>query len=560
MKPCPNREWIVHLSAAVWIAAGFLAYFLLLFPRESGPPEKENILQLLDMAAALEHRLDAGGLAGPAARSSAGESALTANRLVPLFRETAGRSSSLRIGFFPPELKRLSAVYPELAEEERAVWEAEAERLRDSLSIYRYTVLGGTADHSAGGAGPLQLVYPIYSGGAPAGFLWLQTAASRETAGFRHELTERIAAAAGLLLLILLAIRLTFRRIARHDLQHTRELVGTIPLPAIAVDQSGGMIAANEAYRDFARRHRPQGKPSPDDGSSAGGGLPLPLCRVFLRKALQGTEIRSEVCKLGDNDLLVSAAPLRRPDGSVSGAVMMYQDVTELSRLRSEINQMERLSMVGRMAASLTHEVRNPLSVVRGFIQLLLEKTDNGLYHGYFTLILEELDRANEIVNDFLSLAQTRNVEKTPCDLNVLLKGLAPLLQADAELRGVRFRMELEERLPALALNSKEIKQLVINLARNSFEAMPKGGSLTIRTEDRDGNVLLHLSDTGSGIPEGMLDKLFQPFYSTKKTGTGLGLSVCQSIAEHHQATISVESEAGRGTTFTVAFPLPSDS
>jgi signal transduction histidine kinase len=237
----------------------------------------------------------------------------------------------------------------------------------------------------------------------------------------------------------------------------------------------------------------------------------------------------------------------------VSGAMLIIQDVTELEMLRNELDNVDRLSLVGQMAASITHEVRNPMAVVRGFLQLMQEKSPDSLNH-YYRIVMEELDRANSIINDFLSLAQNRIAEKEESQLHDIIHELSPLLWADANLRGQSIELMLAHNVPKLHLNAKEIKQVVLNLARNGMEAMNDKGVLTLETRMVDDKVELCVHDTGPGIPSVKQEKLFEPFYTTKAKGTGLGLSMCLSIVERHNGTISVESEEGQGTTFKVAF------
>jgi signal transduction histidine kinase len=233
--------------------------------------------------------------------------------------------------------------------------------------------------------------------------------------------------------------------------------------------------------------------------------------------------------------------------------MLIIQDITELEMLRSELDNVDRLSLVGQMAASITHEVRNPMAVVRGFLQLMQEKSPESLDH-YYRIVLEELDRANSIINDFLSLAQNRIAEKEESQLHDIIHELSPLLWADANLRGQSIEFMLAHDVPKLHLNSKEIKQVVLNLARNGMEAMNEKGVLTLETRLVDDTVELCVRDTGPGIPRVKQEKLFEPFFTTKAKGTGLGLSMCLSIVERHNGTITIESEEGQGTTFKVAF------
>jgi signal transduction histidine kinase len=268
-------------------------------------------------------------------------------------------------------------------------------------------------------------------------------------------------------------------------------------------------------------------------------------------RVLQGDDQLFHMLRVGSQIYYVNVSEWRG-----EGAVLVGQDVTELQRLRDELGKMERLSLVGQMAASITHEIRNPMAVIRGFIQLLNERSQKE-QQSYFHIILQELDRANGIINDFLSLAQNRIVEKSLCDLHELLDELMPLIWADANMRGQSVELQLCEWLEPLELNVKEIKQLVLNLSRNGMEAMNDKGALRIETMDLPDTVELRVIDNGTGIPPEKLEHLFEPFYTTKANGTGLGLALCLSIVERHRGRIRVESKLGEGTTFAVTFCKP---
>ncbi|GKU80431.1 nitrogen regulation protein NR(II) [Paenibacillus sp. L3-i20] len=242
-------------------------------------------------------------------------------------------------------------------------------------------------------------------------------------------------------------------------------------------------------------------------------------------------------------------------NNDVSGAVLIAQDATELSRLRVEIGRMERLSLVGQMAASITHEIRNPMAVIRGFVQLIQERSPQNHYE-YFKIILNELDRTNLIINDFLSLAQNRKLKMESTSLNASINELVPLLQADANMRGQTVEVDLCPELPPLMLNDREVKQMLLNIARNGMEAMREKGILRIATHHTEGEVSIHISDNGIGIPQDKMVNLFEPFFTTKSNGTGLGLPLCLSIAERHQGRIDIKSVEGIGTTFIITFKI----
>lgn len=223
-------------------------------------------------------------------------------------------------------------------------------------------------------------------------------------------------------------------------------------------------------------------------------------------------------------------------------------------RLQEEMAKFDRFQIVGELAAAVTHEIRNPMTTVQGYLQLIKKKypeTDR-----YLDVALEELHNANDIIEDFLSLARNRLTEQEECSLNELIDRLQPLLYADCVKSNLSLALDLEPSLPPLRLNVREIRQLILNIARNGIDAMTPGtGTLTIKTESREQNLVLSISDTGCGIPAEMMEKIFEPFHTTKTGGTGLGLFICLSIVEKHHGKITVHSTVGAGTTFVITFP-----
>ncbi|AZN39895.1 ATP-binding protein [Paenibacillus albus] len=274
----------------------------------------------------------------------------------------------------------------------------------------------------------------------------------------------------------------------------------------------------------------------------------------LLHQALNGHKLSTEYVEEQGKIYLNSGICVRDiQNNTIIGAALIAHDITELNRLRAELGRMERLSLVGQMAASITHEIRNPMAVIRGFVQLMKERSP-GDQQGYYRIVMDELDRANSIINDFLSLAQNRIVEKEKCSLHVIINDIMPLLMADANMRGQSIELHLADRIPTLMLNEKEMKQLILNLARNGMEAMDQHGVLRLETTAYPDYVELCVTDSGSGIPPEKLERLFEPFFTTKTRGTGLGLPLCLSIVEGHGGEIAVDSKEGTGTTFKVKF------
>lgn len=232
--------------------------------------------------------------------------------------------------------------------------------------------------------------------------------------------------------------------------------------------------------------------------------------------------------------------------------ILICRDVTDLKQLQQQLVLFERLNLVGEMAVSIGHEIRNPMTTVRGFLQLFQRKAALLPYKESLNLMIAEIDHANMIITEFISLSKNKALALEKQNLNTIITALAPLIQADAILTNKQLIMELNQ-IPDLLLDSKEIRQLILNLARNGLEAMSPNSELIIRTYVAEEKVLLVIKDTGTGIAPEHLDKIATPFFSTKENKPGLGLAISYSIAARHHSEINfITNQAG--TTFYVKF------
>lgn len=235
-----------------------------------------------------------------------------------------------------------------------------------------------------------------------------------------------------------------------------------------------------------------------------------------------------------------------------NGLFVYWRDVTVQKKYEADLLRLDRLNIIGEMAASIGHEVRNPMTTVRGHLQWYAKKDAFVEYHESFALMIEELDRANAIITEFLSLAKDKAVNLTLTDLNKAIRNIFPLLQTDALRRGNDIELELHSIMEVLA-DEKEMRQCILNLVANGMDAMPDGGKLTIGTLQVGNQVVMTVRDRGLGMTPEVKDKLWTPFFTTKEHGTGLGLPVCYQIAQRHEAIIEVETGL-EGTAFHFIF------
>ncbi|MBM7605455.1 two-component system sporulation sensor kinase B [Metabacillus crassostreae] len=239
-------------------------------------------------------------------------------------------------------------------------------------------------------------------------------------------------------------------------------------------------------------------------------------------------------------------------------AIYLIEYMRENALLRNELVKAEKLSIVSELAASVAHEVRNPLTVVRGFIQLIGNSTDTNIIQRkeYMDLVISELDRAQSIITDYLSLAGKDYISKEKIHLTNTLRDLTILLTSYANFKAVTFDYNIDDHIYVFGDETK-LKQVFINIMKNSIEAVPEaGGLVTVKTILKEENIIVKITDNGIGMTKDQIARLGEPYYTLKETGTGLGLTVTYSILKNHGGTIRYHSELNKGTCAIVTLPL----
>jgi two-component system sensor histidine kinase PilS (NtrC family) len=256
----------------------------------------------------------------------------------------------------------------------------------------------------------------------------------------------------------------------------------------------------------------------------------------------------------------VSATPLSDHTGQVIGRVIHFQDLTELRRMQIAVERSARLASIGRLAAGIAHEIRNPLASISGSVEVLrsLPGADNESRQ-LIDIAVREVERLDRLITDLLDYARPRTEERQTLDLGELASEIAKAFEQEKR-KDITIVVKAE---PGVAIEgaSSQIRQILWNLIHNSADAMPSGGSvrISVAREEKTGGGqegALSVTDTGIGIPKEDLDRIFEPFFSRKAGGTGLGLATVARIVEDHRGTIDTISQVGRGTTFTLRFPI----
>ena len=336
-------------------------------------------------------------------------------------------------------------------------------------------------------------------------------------------------------------------------------VLDSLPSGILVCDENHSLIMANKSSVRLLPLSGTEGGPLWDlvaDESVA----------AFFQQTLQSgdriLEREMDVEAQGTNRLLaISVHPLvdRR---RITGSLVYVEDVTEKRGREARLRRAENLASLTTLAAGVAHEIKNPLGAISIHLQLMQKKlakenNDNPdpVINKYFDILNEEVDRLNHIVVDFLFAVRPMLLELREKDINPLIDELAELVRAELEESRIRLLLELDEKLPPALFDERYMKQVLLNLIKNAQAAMPNGGLLTIATQTSDNEIRISVCDTGTGISEENLKKIFEPYFTTKDNGTGLGLTLVFKIIREHRGEISVESREGEGTNFEIILP-----
>lgn len=245
------------------------------------------------------------------------------------------------------------------------------------------------------------------------------------------------------------------------------------------------------------------------------------------------------------------------PESRVLGMYVVVKDLGNFSALDQQMQRSEKLATIGKIAAGIAHEIRNPLTTIKGFLQMMearFTQKEMASELTYTDMMLTEIEKVNALITELLLLSKPHIVDREPCLIADLLRDIAPVIEHDAKLRGIAYTIEILSDNQILA-DKQMMKQALLNIAKNAIEAMEPGGTLRLQVRRNDAQVQLDVIDTGPGIPYYQIDKIFDAFYTTKDKGTGLGLPISQRIITNHGGEIRISSK-GFGTTFSIFVPI----
>jgi PAS domain S-box-containing protein len=349
-------------------------------------------------------------------------------------------------------------------------------------------------------------------------------------------------------------------RLIRQSEERYRRLISVSPF-AIVVNRGNRVIFINDAgVRLFGavKAEEILGK-SPFDLFHADCHA---MIRERTRQLLEGAAtvpvVEKKVVTLDGRVVDVEVSAARFTDEEGPAILAMIRDISERNQLQEQLRRTERVAELGTLASGMAHEIGTPMNVILGRAEYLMQRTQEEPMKKGLQTIISQVERITRVMNQLLAFARRKPVERRALDLQKMIDDNLEIFDERLPRHRVIVERAFAASCPPVFADADQMSQLVINLVMNAIHAMPDGGTLRIGVSPHDGMVRLTVADTGHGIPQEVVDKIFDPFFTTKEfgKGTGLGLTVVKGIIEEHHGTIAVESEAGKGTTFTIDLPV----
>jgi len=343
-----------------------------------------------------------------------------------------------------------------------------------------------------------------------------------------------------------------------QELRETKELLESLYESSVdgicIMDTCGKVIRINHAFEKIYGWSESEliGKQAPMIPAHLENRFDEICKHLHSQKAIHFETVRPR--KDGETiHVFLTLSPIKDAKDELIALTGITRDISERKKSEDFYRKADKLNAVGQLAAGLAHEIRNPLTSLRGFLQIMQSGRVNK--EEYFDIMLSEIDRINSIVNEFLVIAKPVQTKFRQQDLIPILHSVVTLLEAQAALNNIEIRTEVEDGFPSVECSEMEIRQVFVNILKNAIEAMPHGGVIRILARVQESGVLIRFIDQGVGISENQFPRLGEPFFTTKEKGTGLGLMMCYKIIGDHKGGININSVVNEGTTFDIFLP-----
>jgi len=335
-------------------------------------------------------------------------------------------------------------------------------------------------------------------------------------------------------------------------------VVENMPIGLLAVDTDGRIVSFNQTAEGVLQFTAQEVL-----GKDAKEILPKPLESLPQELGTDKEVIEKEIeCRLEDGRTIpmdVSVSRLAGDDGVSMGHIILFSDLTEIQELKREVERSQRLASLGRLAAGIAHEIRNPLSSIKGFATYFGERyRDVPEDRKTAEIMVKEVERLNRVIGQLLEFARPLAVKKKPTSMETTIHHSLKMIERDTQAKHIKVETNLSLDVFDVHIDPDRMNQVFLNLYLNAIEAMEHGGTLSVALDQREDlkSVRITISDTGSGIKKKDLVNVFDPYFTTKQSGTGLGLAIVHNIIEAHKGEVRVESETGRGTSVTIILPV----
>jgi two-component system, NtrC family, sensor histidine kinase HydH len=349
-------------------------------------------------------------------------------------------------------------------------------------------------------------------------------------------------------------------RAARSSLSRIKafsdSLVENMPIGLVATDAGGRLNVFNQTAEAILGMKVEEVFRKPAEEILPGS------CRELFRtlaaeRRLIEREIECVVAGGRTIPLEVIATTLREDSGAFVGHVILFRDMTEIRRLKEEVARSQRLASLGSLAAGIAHEIRNPLSSIKGFATYFRERyRDTSEDRETAEVMIREVDRLNRVITQLLEFARPLTMDRIPTSLPAVIRHALKMVEGEAHAKRIAVETDLSPEVGEVPLDADRMTQVLLNLYLNAIAAMEGGGTLRVSLARRDERtVRITVADTGIGIPRENLPRVFDPYFTTRSSGTGLGLAICQKIVDAHGGEVRLESEPGKGTTATILLP-----
>ncbi|MBW1896676.1 MAG: PAS domain S-box protein [Deltaproteobacteria bacterium] len=365
-----------------------------------------------------------------------------------------------------------------------------------------------------------------------------------------------IALAGTLSLFLAQGYRLTRRSLAKVR-AFSDQVVENLPVGLVATDELGRVAAFNETAETILAvpGHRVL------DGAAAQA-LPPELWalseRIDRKGAIIEEDLECQTVRQSSLPLRVSAAGLRGENSAFLGYVFIFRDLTEVRRLEQEVERSRRLAAIGNLAAGVAHEIRNPLSSIKGFATYFRERfKDEPQDQNTADTMIQEVERLDRVIGQLLEFARPSGLKIRPVRVDELIEHSLKLVESDARTRGVEVTSTVPADLSPIAMDADRMNQVLLNLYLNAIQAMNKGGTLDVEVtrDEQSKQTRITVADTGPGIDPSDRERIFDPYFTTKPAGTGLGLTIVHKIMEAHGGDVDVYSASNTGTMVTLILP-----